>query len=521
MAARTATKLVAQPDVIIIGSGIIGCSIALSLNRRGLRTLNLDKGAGAGSGSTCFSSGIIRTYYTARESAKFAWEGMHYWEGWAEHVGGTLGGGAAGGRSSSSSSSSRVKEEGWAKEELLQQQQALLAAALDDMGGLARYRTCGAVHPRCDASNAFLDAVIGHCRALDIPCEEWAVERAAGALGWDLQGYHPPVRLEHERFGTPSRPDGVRGAVHFPRTGYVSDPLLACRNLEAACAATGLASFRYGSSDGGGGGGGGGGGHGEVTAIRKDGSGGRVVGVRTAAGEELRAPVVVNAAGPHSCQITALAFAPDVDVNGGDRAVRPNDMRVSTRAMRQEVAYVPSPAGVDQEADGVVTADFDLGVYWRPEVGGTMLVGGMEPACDVAEWVEDPDALDSAALSEDWTNIVYRAALRMPGMAIPNSSSGAGIVALYDVTEDFIPVYDRGALDGYYMAIGTSGNQFKNAPAAGELMAEIITQCEGGRDVDADPLQHELKLTGHVLDASLFSRLRAQDGSLTSGTVVG
>ena len=42
------------------------------------------------------------------------------------------------------------------------------------------------------------------------------------------------------------------------------------------------------------------------------------------------------------------------------------------------------------------------------------------------------------------------------------------------------------------MAVGTSGNQFKNAPLAGRLMAELILACETGRDHDRDPL----KVTG-------------------------
>jgi len=471
----TAAAAAPQPDVIIVGAGIIGCSIALSLNRRGLRTLNLDKGSGAGSGSTCFSSGIIRTFYTARESAKFAWEGLHYWEEWADHVG--------------------LKDGGGGGE----------AAACE--GGLARMRTCGAVLPRTAASHDFLAKVIAHSLALGIPHEEWSAERAAAALGWDLGAYHPPTRVDHPDFGAASTPapDGVRGAVHFPRTGYVSDPLLACQNIEAAARATGLAEFRYGAAA-------------AVQHVRKDAGGARVVGVGTAGGDELRAPVVVNAAGPHSSKITALAFDYDDDDGGSITAGPPNDMRVSTRAMRQEVAYVPSPAGVDQDADGVVSADFDVGCYWRPEVGGRLLIGGAEPACDAPEWVDDPDALDES-LTENWTNIVYRAALRMPGIQIPNTA--AGVVAMYDVTEDWMPIYDKSALGGYYMAIGTSGNQFKSAPPAGELMAELITACEGGVDTDAEPVQLELRRTGHVLDTAIFSRLRVQDDGLTSGTVLG
>ena len=131
----------------------------------------------------------------------------------------------------------------------------------------------------------------------------------------------------------------------------------------------------------------------------------------------------------------------------------------------------------------------------------------------------DPDALETS-LTDNWTSLVYRAALRMPKLTIPNTA--AGIVAMYDVTEDWMPIYDKSALGGYYMAIGTSGNQFKNAGVAGKLMAELIVETEQhGRDVDAQPLQLQLDHTGHVLDASLFSRLRVQDDSLTSNSVLG
>jgi hypothetical protein len=42
------------------------------------------------------------------------------------------------------------------------------------------------------------------------------------------------------------------------------------------------------------------------------------------------------------------------------------------------------------------------------------------------------------------------------------------------VTEDWVPIYDKSALPGYYMAIGTSGNQFKNAGVAARLVSEMI-----------------------------------------------
>jgi sarcosine oxidase subunit beta len=62
----------------------------------------------------------------------------------------------------------------------------------------------------------------------------------------------------------------------------------------------------------------------------------------------------------------------------------------------------------------------------------------------------------------------------MPTLPIPSGAETAGIVAMYDVSDDWIPIYDKSSLPGYYMAIGTSGNQFKCTGPAGYLMASII-----------------------------------------------
>jgi hypothetical protein len=58
------------------------------------------------------------------------------------------------------------------------------------------------------------------------------------------------------------------------------------------------------------------------------------------------------------------------------------------------------------------------------------------------------------------------------------SQPHAGVVELYDAATDWIPIYDKSSLPGFYMACGTSGNQYKNAPIAGRLMAALIAYCE-------------------------------------------
>jgi len=91
---------------------------------------------------------------------------------------------------------------------------------------------------------------------------------------------------------------------------------------------------------------------------------------------------------------------------------------------------------------------------------------------------------------------------------------------VYDVTSDWAPVYDRTELDGYYVAIGTSGNQFKNAPVVGKLMATLITAVQAGHDHDDDPVQLSCEHTGPTIDLGAFSRKREINLD-SSGTVMG
>ena len=94
-----------------------------------------------------------------------------------------------------------------------------------------------------------------------------------------------------------------------------------------------------------------------------------------------------------------------------------------------------------------------------------------------------------------------------------------GVVDLYDVSDDWVPIYDRTDLDGFYVAIGTSGNQYKNGPVAGHVMAELITAVQGGLDHDNDPLVVEGRYTGIPIEVGFFSRNR--EVAATSMTVHG
>ena len=120
--------------------------------------------------------------------------------------------------------------------------------------------------------------------------------------------------------------------------------------------------------------------------------------------------------------------------------------------------------------------------------------------------MEDPDNFNREFTEQQWQAQVYRAAKRIPNLPIP--SKAQGVVDLYDVSDDWVPIYDRSDLPGFYMAIGTSGHQFKNAGVVGDLMADLIDACEGGYDHDAKPLQFECRYTGFKINTGTFSRRR-------------
>ena len=71
-------------DVVIIGAGLVGCSIARALSLAGLQTLNVDRLPAAGYGSTSHSSAIIRPFYSHVTSCAIAHEARSCWLRWGE-----------------------------------------------------------------------------------------------------------------------------------------------------------------------------------------------------------------------------------------------------------------------------------------------------------------------------------------------------------------------------------------------------------------------------------------------------
>ena len=102
--------------------------------------------------------------------------------------------------------------------------------------------------------------------------------------------------------------------------------------------------------------------------------------------------------------------------------------------------------------------------------------------------------------------LAYRTARRIPSIGIPHRPRG--LVSHYDVSDDWTPIYDRSCVDGFYLAVGTSGNQFKNGPIAGQIMAAIIEAVESGHDHDTTSVRLPCHYTGLEVDTGQFSRRR-------------
>lgn len=340
-----------------------------------------------------------------------------------------------------------------------------------DPAGLARYVPTGGLV--LESPGFAVDRVAALYAEVGIPFERLGPQALKSRFSrLDVGRHYPPKALSDDAFWQEA--DGEIGGLWTPDGGFVDDPRLAAQNLIYAAQKEGAQTmFRS-----------------RITRIMCQGS--QVRGVCLEDGQEIAANIVVNAAGPHSRQINEMAGVLD-------------DFSVSTRPLRQEVHHVDAPPGDDLHGLAHVS-DGDLGTYFRPEPGGGILVGGQEPECDSLTWLVDPDDYNPNATVEVFEAQVTRLARRLPDLAVAPRPSG--LAGVYDVSDDWIPIYDHTRLDGYYVAIGTSGNQFKNAPVVGQIMRTLIDACESGQDHDEHPVTWRAPHTHLDVDLSHYSRRR-------------
>src|SRR5262252_11246069 len=74
-------------DVVVVGGGVNGASIAYALAARGVKVVLLEKGALA-SGASGRSSALVRMHYTNEWDARLAWASFPVFRHWSEIMGG-------------------------------------------------------------------------------------------------------------------------------------------------------------------------------------------------------------------------------------------------------------------------------------------------------------------------------------------------------------------------------------------------------------------------------------------------
>jgi sarcosine oxidase subunit beta len=173
---------------------------------------------------------------------------------------------------------------------------------------------------------------------------------------------------------------------------------------------------------------------------------GRVTGVLTNRGA-VAAPVVVNAAGPYSRAVGRLA--------GIDVPVDP---------YRRHIFIAQASSGVPKTR--IMVIDFESTFYFHREGAGVLFGMG------------DPDEASTFDTTVQWDflpKVVDVAVRRLP--ALGDASISHAWAGLYEVTPDANPLIGPATgAEGFFLITGFSGHGFQHSPAAGRILADVITR---------------------------------------------
>lgn len=337
---------------------------------------------------------------------------------------------------------------------------------------LARFVTCGSLI--LDAANGFTTQAAGAMTEAGVGFETWDLARMSERFPYmDFHRFGPPTSIDDEAFWEEPT-EYLSGGLFTPQSGYVGDPTLAAVNLMNAAVRAG-ARVRL-----------------SATVARIDVAGNRVTGVTLSDGTSLHAEATIVIAGPNTDELIGEV---------GARA----DFGVRTRRLREELLHIPGPPGVDLGSDGVHLVDGDLNINFRPDGGAALLGGSNGDLAGEHVTIDDADVFERRTTAAAWEQGTLRLARRIPSLGVPRERTG--VVGLYDAAEDWLPIYDRTAFDGLFVAMGTSGTQFKTAPIVGDLMRHIVENELAGRDHTAVPFASPV--SDRRFSTAQFSRLRS------------
>ncbi len=350
-------------EVVIIGGGLVGLSIAYHLAERGVRrVVVLEREAMWARGSSARSAGGVRLEFSHPSSIQFSQYGLAMFQNFEDLFG--------------------------------------ISASFNPCGYLFITRD----PQRWDA----MKELASMQRTLGVPVETLA-----------------PDEL-HARYSYIHMPDVV-GATFCGQDG-VADPGAVAYGWMRRAQALGV-EIRLNA---------------RVTEIAQ--SGGRVIGVVTQDGAVIHAPVVINAAGPQARFVGALA--------GLDLPVFP---------YRRSVYVTDAFSGLPSEIP--MTLEFENTSYIRRE-GRSILMGMSDPLEPSSDNVDT----DQASLEK----LVGTVLSWVP--ALEQASIMRGWAGLYEVSPDDTAIIGEAeSLSGFFYAVGFSGHGFMHSPAAGRVVAELVT----------------------------------------------
>jgi sarcosine oxidase, subunit beta len=366
-----------RAEVVIIGGGVTGASIAFHLAASGVRDVLVLERRALASGGTGRSVGIVRQLYPTEATSRMVVRSLTVFQRFADAVGGDAG-----------------------------------------------YVGCGALIGVSTSMRSKLEATVARQRAVGVRAE--VLDPA------DLTRLEP--RIDRASIGA---------VVYEPDSGY-GDPTAVTNGYADAARRRGV-RIEQGV---------------EVVGIRTRSD--RVVGVDTAGGDGIDAPVVVNAAGLWSPLVARLAGVELPIIIG-----------------RHPVFVVERDAGFGRPH--LVYLDLAGGSYARPETGDLTLTGSLTD--DETQHPMEPETLGADVSLAEATDVLERTARAIPRLA--DARYRRGWAGAFDITPDWMPILDESPVRGFWIAAGMSGHGFKLSPAVGEMMAALITGTTP--PVDATP----------------------------------
>jgi sarcosine oxidase subunit beta len=371
-------------DVVIVGGGCMGASVAYHLSRRGVTDVVLiEREALLGTGSTGRNAGGFRHQFSHAANIALSIESIRLFERFEEEVG----------------YPADVHQDGY-------------LFLLSSPSSVAAFR-----------ANVELQRRMG-VRV------DWLEPREAAVAA-------PGITI-----------DGLLAATFCARDG-VADPSGVTMGFVKAAQAAGVEVARET----------------EVTGIGVE--SGRITGVTTTRGR-IAAPVVVNAAGPQAGLVARLA-----------------GVALPVLPFRRHIFIAQPPHGVDWDrpADGlflvpptrVLVIDFESTFYFHRE-GANVLFGMGDPA--------EPSGFDLTVRWDFLDEVSAVAVHRLP--ALGEAAVSHAWAGLYEMTPDAMPVIgEAGDPRGLFFINGFSGHGFQHSPAAGRILADLVTGRDPGFDLAA------------------------------------